>query len=98
LRTATSAGRTASAFGELRVQGELTTLAWARRGDDRLGASRTGHRLRDLSAEVLAKADALLRHAQGTPRLAEEEVLKKGMEEKSKEFVEEGAEVYAKGR
>ena len=30
---------------------------------------------------------------QGT---AEEEALKKGMEEKSKEFVEKGAEVYAK--
>ena len=28
--------------------------------------------------------------------LAEEEALKKGMEEKSKEFVEKGAEVYAK--
>jgi phosphomethylpyrimidine synthase len=29
--------------------------------------------------------------------IAEEEALKKGMEEKSKEFVEKGAEVYAKG-
>jgi phosphomethylpyrimidine synthase len=29
--------------------------------------------------------------------IAEEEALKKGMEEKSKEFVERGAEVYAKG-
>jgi len=29
-------------------------------------------------------------------RPAEEEALKKGMEEKSKEFVEKGAEVYAK--
>jgi phosphomethylpyrimidine synthase len=28
--------------------------------------------------------------------IAEEEVLKKGMEAKSKEFVEKGAEVYAK--
>ena len=28
--------------------------------------------------------------------IAEEEALKKGMEEKSKEFVEKGAEVYAK--
>jgi phosphomethylpyrimidine synthase len=28
--------------------------------------------------------------------LTEEEALKKGMEEKSKEFVEKGAEVYAK--
>ena len=28
--------------------------------------------------------------------ISEEEVLKKGMEEKSKEFVEKGAEVYAK--
>ena len=28
--------------------------------------------------------------------LAEEEALKKGMEEKSREFVEKGAEVYAK--
>jgi len=28
--------------------------------------------------------------------LAEEEALKKGMEAKSKEFVEKGAEVYAK--
>ena len=28
--------------------------------------------------------------------LAEEEELKRGMEEKSKEFVEKGAEVYAK--
>ena len=28
--------------------------------------------------------------------LSEEEALKKGMEEKSKEFVEKGAEVYAK--
>ena len=28
--------------------------------------------------------------------LAEEEMLKKGMEEKSKEFAEKGAEVYAK--
>jgi phosphomethylpyrimidine synthase len=30
------------------------------------------------------------------PGLAEEEALKKGMEAKSKEFVEKGAEVYAK--
>jgi len=29
LRTATSAGRTASVFGELEVQGELTKRAWA---------------------------------------------------------------------
>jgi phosphomethylpyrimidine synthase len=28
--------------------------------------------------------------------IAEEEALKKGMEEKSKEFVEKGAEVYAR--
>jgi phosphomethylpyrimidine synthase len=28
--------------------------------------------------------------------IAEEEALKKGMEEKSKEFVKKGAEVYAK--
>jgi phosphomethylpyrimidine synthase len=28
--------------------------------------------------------------------IAEEEALKKGMEEKSKEFVEKGAEIYAK--
>jgi phosphomethylpyrimidine synthase len=28
--------------------------------------------------------------------ISEEETLKKGMEEKSKEFVEKGAEVYAK--
>jgi phosphomethylpyrimidine synthase len=28
--------------------------------------------------------------------IAEKEALKKGMEEKSKEFVEKGAEVYAK--
>jgi phosphomethylpyrimidine synthase len=28
--------------------------------------------------------------------IAEEEALKKGMEEKSKEFLEKGAEVYAK--
>ena len=28
--------------------------------------------------------------------VAEEEALKRGMEEKSKEFVEKGAEVYAK--
>jgi len=28
--------------------------------------------------------------------IAEEEALKKGMKEKSKEFVEKGAEVYAK--
>ena len=28
--------------------------------------------------------------------ISEEEALKKGMEEKSKEFVENGAEVYAK--
>ena len=28
--------------------------------------------------------------------IAEEEALKRGMEEKSKEFVEKGAEVYAK--
>lgn len=28
--------------------------------------------------------------------VSEEEALKKGMEEKSKEFVEKGAEVYAK--
>ena len=28
--------------------------------------------------------------------IAEEEALKQGMEEKSKEFVEKGAEVYAK--
>ena len=28
--------------------------------------------------------------------IAEEEALKKGMEEKSREFVEKGAEVYAK--
>jgi phosphomethylpyrimidine synthase len=28
--------------------------------------------------------------------LAEEEALKKGLEEKSREFVEKGAEVYAK--
>ena len=28
--------------------------------------------------------------------ISEEEALKKGMEEKSKEFVEQGAEVYAK--
>jgi phosphomethylpyrimidine synthase len=33
--------------------------------------------------------------AQGSG-LAEEEALKKGMEEKSKEFVEKGVEVYAK--
>jgi hypothetical protein len=67
-----------------------------RRGDDRLGASRTGRRLRDLSAEVLAKADALLRHAQGTPRLAEENALKKGSEEQSREMAEKGAALYAK--
>ena len=30
------------------------------------------------------------------PGIAEEEALKRGMEEKSKEFVEKGAEVYAK--
>jgi phosphomethylpyrimidine synthase len=30
------------------------------------------------------------------PGIAEEEALKKGMEAKSKEFVEKGAEVYAK--
>jgi hypothetical protein len=30
------------------------------------------------------------------PGIAEEEALKKGMEEKSKEFVEKGAEVYTK--
>jgi hypothetical protein len=46
---------------------------------------------------------ALLRHAQGTPRpaeqgIAEEEALKKGMEEKSKEFMEKGAEVYPGAR
>lgn len=28
--------------------------------------------------------------------IAEEEALKKGMEEKSREFVEKGAEIYAK--
>jgi phosphomethylpyrimidine synthase len=30
------------------------------------------------------------------PAISEEEALKKGTEEKSKEFVEKGAEVYAK--
>ena len=30
--------------------------------------------------------------------ISEEEALKKGMEEKSKEFVEKGAEVYAKAQ
>jgi phosphomethylpyrimidine synthase len=30
--------------------------------------------------------------------VGEEEALKRGMEEKSKEFVEKGAEVYAKAR
>jgi len=30
-------------------------------------------------------------------RVSEEEALKKGMEAKSKEFVEKGAELYAKG-
>ncbi|MCL4786836.1 MAG: hypothetical protein KJ070_08590 [Verrucomicrobia bacterium] len=32
LRSATNAGRTASVFGELQVQGELTRRAWAIRG------------------------------------------------------------------
>jgi hypothetical protein len=31
-----------------------------------------------------------------TPGLAEEEALKKGMEEKSREFAENGSELYAK--
>jgi hypothetical protein len=31
------------------------------------------------------------------PGLAEEEALKKGMEEKSREFIENGSELYAKG-
>jgi phosphomethylpyrimidine synthase len=35
-------------------------------------------------------------HDHITSGIAEEEALKKGMEEKSKEFVEKGAEVYAK--
>jgi len=35
-------------------------------------------------------------HCAQRPGIAEEEALKKGMEEKSKEFVEKGTEVYAK--
>jgi phosphomethylpyrimidine synthase len=33
---------------------------------------------------------------QTKPAIAEDAALKKGMEEKSKEFVEKGAEIYAK--
>ena len=37
-----------------------------------------------------------VRKCAGEQGIAEEEALKKGMEEKSKEFVEKGAEVYGK--
>ncbi len=37
-----------------------------------------------------------IRKSAAEPAISEEEALKKGLEEKSKELVEKGAEVYAK--
>jgi phosphomethylpyrimidine synthase len=42
------------------------------------------------------KTTAAVRQYAAEQGLAEEEALKKGMEAKSKEFMEKGAEVYAK--
>jgi phosphomethylpyrimidine synthase len=42
------------------------------------------------------KITAAVRKYAAERGIAEEEALKKGMEEKSKEFVEKGVEIYAK--
>lgn len=67
-------------FGELEVQGELTKRGWAK-GVQVMNED-PGHVPMHMIEENMA--------------IAKEEALKKGAEEKSKEFVEKGAEVYAK--
>lgn len=67
-------------FGELEVQGELTKRGWAK-GVQVMNEG-PGHVPMLMIEENMA--------------IAKEEALKKGVEEKSKEFVEKGAEVYAK--
>jgi hypothetical protein len=62
---------------------------WAGRDSDMAKTTRIAHSCPMKIAEDVRKYAA----EQG---IAEEEALKKGMEEKSKEFVEKGAEVYAK--
>lgn len=66
--SATSTSNTRNAPGTRRAEA-------LRRGADRLGASRTGPRLRDLAAEASAKAVDLPCHAQS---IAEDEALKRG--------------------
>ena len=65
-----------------RARRRQTTLSVARR------AMRRGRRIVNITEDVRKYAAE-----QG---IAEDEALKKGMDEKSKEFVEQGAEVYAK--
>jgi len=67
------------------------TQAGAPRQTDRRSAHRA--MLRDRSVVNITED---VRNYAAEQGIAEEEALKKGMEAKSKEFVEKGAEVYAK--
>ena len=68
-------------------------LGTAAQSEDDLPLAKT---LRFRQGRVPMKPREDVREDAADQGIAEEEALKKGMEEKSKEFVKKGAEVYAK--